>query len=112
MVPQERGGCLGYTVNKRWGSRGTLCTDGFQFSSLTSVTVQVKYRASALPGARASSRTERARLPLPPWDGLGLLWNLKGQRLFLAGAEVQIQARDGEWRQEAGYFLRVCCLRA
>lgn len=24
-----------------------------------------------------------------------MLWNLKGQRLFLAGAEVQIQARDG-----------------
>lgn len=47
-----------------------------------------------------------------PGDGLGLLWNLKGQRLFLAGAEVQIQARDGVWRQEAGYFFRVCCLRA
>lgn len=66
-----------------------------QFSSLTSVTVQVTIGLLPLPGALASSRTERARPPLPPWHGLGLLWNSKGQRLFLAGAEVQIQARDG-----------------
>lgn len=49
-----------------------------QFSSLTSVTVQVTIGLRPLPGALASSRTERARPPLPPWPRAGFAMEFEG----------------------------------
>lgn len=95
--PRKRGGCLGYTLNKRWGSKRTLCTD--VFSVLQPNQCDCSSKVSGFCPSLGHSLPLEQKGPgchFHPGDRLGLLWNLKGQRLFLAGAEVQIQARNGE----------------
>lgn len=87
-VLKERGGRLGYTLNKRWGSERTICTD------VSSVLQPHQWDCSSM-GHPLSLEQKGPGCHFCPGDGLGLLWNSKGQRLFLAGAEVHIWARDG-----------------
>lgn len=93
MALKERVGHLGYTLNKHQGSKRTICTDVLVLQP-HQCAVQVKVWGFC-PSLGHLLPSGGSGCHFCPGDGLGLLWNSKGQRLFLAGAEVHIWARDG-----------------